>query len=177
MFDINGTHPQKLMAVAGLQQHGQTAENCSSSCWISRTAETSWWDLTDPKWTFHIRVKEISAFRHELRCTACCFSSLTFNRHWQAIHSVNHQKGEKHTRCLTSYLDAVPVGCVHDSRNQVLGGLPVVVRHPGRIPGQHQHPCNTTSWGRGLSGMIINNDLILWSLNFYYFPHFSTLVL
>lgn len=60
----------------------------------------------------------------------------TFTRHSFSKSS----ERKKHTRCLTSYLDAVPVGCVHDSGNEVLGGLPVVISHPGRIPGQHQDP-------------------------------------
>lgn len=42
------------------------------------------------------------------------------------------------------YLDAVLVGGIHDSRNQVLGGLPVVIRHPRRVPWQHQYPYRTT---------------------------------
>lgn len=60
---------------------------------------------------------------------------------------------EQHTGCFTSYLDAVPVGGVHHSRDQVLGGLPVFIGHPRRIPGQHQHPYNNTTWGQkaGLS--------------------------
>lgn len=60
----------------------------------------------------------------------------TFTRHSFSKSS----ERKKHTRCLTSYLDAVPVGCVHDSGNKVLGGLPVVIGNPRRIPGQHQDP-------------------------------------
>lgn len=66
------------------------------------------------------------------------------------IQQESPEREKKHTGCLTSYLDAVPVGGVHDGGNQVLCGLPVVVRHPGRIPGQHQHPCNNTTRRRAV---------------------------
>lgn len=86
--------------------------------------------------------------------TACNRTEIRYNvnktaaaglRSLAAVHSSIKVSKRKHTSCLTSYLDAVSVGRIHDSRNQVLSGLPVVVRHPGRIPGQHQHPYNTNN--------------------------------
>lgn len=80
----------------------------------------------------------MSVFRYSVYTTADAGL-----RSLATVHSSIKASKRKHTSCLTSYLDAVSVGRIHDSRNQVLGGLPVVVRHPGRIPGQHQHPYNT----------------------------------
>lgn len=77
----------------------------------------------------------------------CSFSRSFFTfvcQQSHAIHTASHQKGKKHTRCLTSYLDAVSVGCVHDSRNQVFSRLPVVISHPRGIPGQDQDPWSHT---------------------------------
>lgn len=82
-------------------------------------------------------------------CSLLQRCAVWYSQHLHAIHSASHQKGKKHTRCLTSYLDAVSVGCVHDSRNQVFSRLPVVVSHPGRIPGQDQDPWSTREQGEG----------------------------
>lgn len=57
-----------------------------------------------------------------------------------------HHKPDRIQTSLTSYLDTVPMGGVHDCRHQVLGGLAVVVAHAGWVPGQHHHP-----W-RGMQG-------------------------
>lgn len=77
-----------------------------------------------------------------------------FSQQSHAIHTASHQEGKKHTRCLTSYLDAVSVGCVQDSRNQVFGRLPVVVGHPGRIPGQDQDPWSPHSREKMAKGWL-----------------------